>query len=209
MPDEKKKDGIWSQVIILLIIPILLALTAGGTAPWWWDKISKGDQPPPTPSTQSATTSPSATPTWLRDGKEIELQTQSRWLDGRTRDGTVGLASSSEDSFTGTRWKVHVVDDGNDRIIMLETLGAAEGLRWLDGGTGDGAVRLASSTEGTGTQWKVHVVEGRDDQTINLETLGATDDRKWLDGITSDETVGLANSTKDKYIGTHWRVVIR
>src|SRR5262249_33988591 len=30
-----------------------------------------------------------------------------RWLDGRTGNGTVGLAKSTDPPFTGTRWEVH------------------------------------------------------------------------------------------------------
>src|SRR5262245_17001858 len=35
-----------------------------------------------------------------------------RYLDGRTREGTVGLAAKTGRGFTGTRWKVVKVDKG-------------------------------------------------------------------------------------------------
>jgi len=30
-----------------------------------------------------------------------------RWLDGRTRDGSVGLAPRTDPPFTGTKWEIH------------------------------------------------------------------------------------------------------
>jgi hypothetical protein len=33
-----------------------------------------------------------------------------RWLDGRTANGTVGLASTTEPPFTGTKWEVVPID---------------------------------------------------------------------------------------------------
>ncbi|WP_414582282.1 hypothetical protein [Scytonema sp. PCC 10023] len=31
-----------------------------------------------------------------------------RWLDGRTADGTVGLAPTKDEPFTGTKWRVNL-----------------------------------------------------------------------------------------------------
>ena len=149
---------------------------------------------------------------WLSDGKTIELQIQhsQKWLDGRTGDGTVGLADSTKGIFTGTQWKVHVVNR-DDRIIRLETLGDhLTGLKWLDGRTGDGTVGLVDSTKGnfTGIRWRVHFVN-RDNRIIRLETLGHhLTGLKWLDGRTGDGTVGLANSTEGNFTGTQWKVSI-
>jgi hypothetical protein len=55
-----------------------------------------------------------------------------RDLDGRTKDGTVGLAAKTGGRFTGTMWKVHDLGKGD---IQLECLGTAKGPRWLDGVT--------------------------------------------------------------------------
>jgi hypothetical protein len=33
-----------------------------------------------------------------------------RWLDGRTADGTVGVAPTTEPPFTGTKWEVVPID---------------------------------------------------------------------------------------------------
>jgi hypothetical protein len=75
-----------------------------------------------------------------------------RWLDGRTADGTVGLAPNR--SFTGTRWQV--IQIGSD-IVVLKCLGDIEGPRWLNGSTADGTVGVAPTTESpfTGTKWEV------------------------------------------------------
>jgi hypothetical protein len=77
-----------------------------------------------------------------------------RWLDGRTADGTVGLAPNTNRPFTGTRWQVLEV---GDNIVALKCLGDIGGPRWLDGRTADGTVGLAATTEPsfTGTKWEV------------------------------------------------------
>ena len=82
-----------------------------------------------------------------------------KWLDGRTADGTVGLAPSTENPFTGTRWEVVSVDDNNPDIVALKCLATIEGARWLDGRTGDGSVGLAPTTDApfTGTKWEVKI----------------------------------------------------
>src|SRR4051794_27688440 len=63
-----------------------------------------------------------------------------RFLDGRTHNGTVGLAPNTAGGFTGTRWSLLNLDDGT---FNLECLGAVEGPRFLDGRTHNGTVGLA------------------------------------------------------------------
>ena len=77
-----------------------------------------------------------------------------RYLNGRTANGTVGLAPNLSPQFTGTRWRVVRVGEG---IVALKCLGDIEGPRWLDGRTADGAVGVADATEPpfTGTKWEV------------------------------------------------------
>jgi hypothetical protein len=77
-------------------------------------------------------------------------------LDGRTRDGTVGLAPKTGGGFTGTEWKVHDCGKGK---IQLECLGDVEGPRWLNGVTGDATVQLTDDNKLSGTFWKVKKVE--------------------------------------------------
>jgi hypothetical protein len=77
-------------------------------------------------------------------------------LDGRTGDGTVGLAPKTGGRFTGTRWKLH---DRGEGKIQLECLGEVEGPRWLDGVTGDATVRLTGDNKLSGTFWTVKKVE--------------------------------------------------
>jgi hypothetical protein len=77
-------------------------------------------------------------------------------LDGRTGDGTVGLAAKTGGRFTGTKWRLHDCGKGE---IQLECLGAAKGPRWLDGVTGEATVRLTDDNKLSGTFWKVRKVE--------------------------------------------------
>src|SRR5262249_28407853 len=85
----------------------------------------------------------------------------SRWLDGRTADGTVGLAPNTNPPFSGTRWQIIPVPGAPPsaikKIVTLKCLGTIEGPRWLDGRTGNGSVGLAKTTEPpfTGTKWEI------------------------------------------------------
>jgi hypothetical protein len=125
-----------------------------------------------------------------------------RYLDGRTGDGTVGLAPVTTGVFTGTQW---AVEDAGEGAVYLKCLGNIDGPRYLDGRTGDGTVGLAPVTTGiyTGTRWAI------DDETpdrIALKCLGNIDGPRYLDGRTGDGTVGLAPVTTGAYSGAHWQV---
>jgi hypothetical protein len=80
-----------------------------------------------------------------------------RYLDGRTGDGSVGLAPSFE-SFSGTRWHWR---EGAGNVFTFECLGENKNPdhRFLDGRTADGTVGLAPSTDPpfTGTRWTFEV----------------------------------------------------
>jgi hypothetical protein len=123
-----------------------------------------------------------------------------RYLDGRTADGTVGLAPKTGRRFTGTRWKVVKLDQG---AFGFECQGNVEGDRWLDGRTGDGTVGLAPKTGGrfTGTMWKLH---DRGEGQIQLECLGAAKGPRWLDGVTAEAAVRLTDD--NNLSGTFWKV---
>jgi hypothetical protein len=124
-----------------------------------------------------------------------------RYLDGRTREGTVGLATNTGGGFTGTKWKVVRLDKG---AFGFECQGNVEGNRWLDGRTGDGTVGLAPKTGGrfTGTKWKLH---DRGEGKIQFECLGDVEGPRWLDGVTGDATVQLTDG--NKLSGTFWKVM--
>jgi len=132
------------------------------------------------------------------------------WLDGRTQDGTVGLAPSASGGFyetgegyTGTRWQVVTLDPNVPDVVSLECLGAIEGPRWLDGRTQDGTVGLAPSVEGySGTRWQM-IAADRSYSTYLFKCLEAIEGPRWLDGRTQDGTVGLAPSVEG-YSGTRW-----
>jgi hypothetical protein len=125
-----------------------------------------------------------------------------RFLDGRTGDGTVGLAPAVLGHFTGTRWQVWA---GGGQIL-LKCMGAVEGPRWLDGRTGNGGVGLAPDNKNqfTGTHWRVHPMDGANPDIVALECLGTAPGPRWLDGRTGDGTVGLAASTNPPFTGTRW-----
>jgi hypothetical protein len=123
------------------------------------------------------------------------------YLDGRTGDGSVGLAPSTDDPYTGTRWRV--VDDGTGNLAV-RCLGSLDGPRMLDGRTADGSVGLAPAIDGvfTGAHWQLVELDGG---TFALRCLGAIDGPRMLDGRTMTGTVGLAPVTDEPYSGTHWR----
>ena len=77
-----------------------------------------------------------------------------RYLDGRTHEGTVGLAPKTGKPFTGTKWKVYRGSEGG---LWLQCRGHIDGPRWLDGRTHNGTVGLAPTTDApfTGTRWEV------------------------------------------------------
>jgi hypothetical protein len=124
-----------------------------------------------------------------------------RFLDGRTGDGTVGLAPMTAAPFTGARWEV--IAEGRPNRFFLKCLGNVDGPRFLDGRTADGSVGLAPRTDGvfSGTHW-----EAADDgpERVLLKCLGSIDGPRFLDGRTADGTVGLAPATSGIFTGTHW-----
>jgi hypothetical protein len=90
-----------------------------------------------------------------------------RFLDGRTQDGTIGLAPTTDQPFSGTRWRAHDRGDGN---FFLECLGDFKNpaFRFLDGRTDDsGKVGLAPHTRRpfTGTRWLVETGQPLDEGT--------------------------------------------
>jgi hypothetical protein len=149
----------------------------------------------------------------LRTGQYIALENMGanfnddyQFLDGRTADGSVGLAPDTNEPYSGTKWQVTEVSEG---IITLENKGANfnDDYQFLDGRTADGSVGLAPDTNEpySGTQWQVaEVSEG----IITLENKGANPnpDFLFLDGRTADGTVGLAPNTDASYSGTKWKV---
>ena len=126
------------------------------------------------------------------------------FLDGRTRDGTIGLAPDLGPKFSGTKWHVFV-GGGN---ILLKCLGAVEGARWLDGRTKDGTVGLAPGTARpfTGTRWRVMQVDANNPDIVALQCMGELQGPRWLDGRTGNGTVGLAPNTDPPFTGTRWEV---
>jgi hypothetical protein len=142
----------------------------------------------------------------LRAGNHVALRCLGdipgpRYLDGRTANGTVGLAPNMSPEFTGTRWRVVRVGDG---VVELKCLGDIEGPRWLDGRTADGTVGLAPNRSFTGTRWQVIQVGSN---IVVLKCLGDIEGPRWLNGSTADGTVGVAPTTEPPFTGTKWEVI--
>jgi len=147
----------------------------------------------------------------LRAGRHVSLRCLGsipgpRYLDGRTANGTVGLAPNMSPEFTGTRWRVVRVGDG---VVELKCLGDIEGPRWLDGRTADGTVGLAPNTNRpfSGTRWQVIQVGYNNPNIVVLKCLGDIEGPRWLDGRTADGTVGVAPTTEPPFTGTKWEVI--
>ncbi len=80
-----------------------------------------------------------------------------RFLDGRTGDGSVGLALTADTNpggdLSGTRWGLSTV---SAEAATVECFGSSPGPKFLDGRTGDGTVGLAPNTDGlSGTKWEI------------------------------------------------------
>jgi hypothetical protein len=132
------------------------------------------------------------------------LPGRGRWLDGRTMDGTVGLAPEVSRGFSGTKWKAH--NRGN--LVLLECQGHVPGNRWLDGQTMDGRVTLApepGSPTGrfSGTLWRPLAVsvEGA----VQFVCQGNVKGKRFLDGLTQTGGVVLQKDPNN-LSGTRWRI---
>ncbi|MGH7391411.1 MAG: hypothetical protein ACREM3_18415 [Candidatus Rokuibacteriota bacterium] len=149
----------------------------------------------------------------LRAGNSVSLrclghgQSRTTYLDGRTRDASVGLAPELTPTFPGTRWKVYGA--GTD-IVALQCQGTAPGSKWLDGRTASGTVGLAPHAREpfTGTRWQVVRLDDHDPNIVGLKCLGEAKGSRWLDGRTVEAKVGLAPTTDPPFTGTRWEVRI-
>jgi hypothetical protein len=125
----------------------------------------------------------------------------SRFLDGRTHNGTVALVPALVKPFSGTKWEVVSLGAG---VVGLRCQGDLKGPRWLDGRTHDGTVGLAPNTKApfTGTRWQIIEVNGG----FTLKCLGTSEGPRWLDGRSHDGTVALAKVTTPPFTGTKWEI---
>src|SRR5262245_41541839 len=140
-----------------------------------------------------------ALPAWadaqaLKPGNRVSLRClgtgagRARYLDGRTENGSVGLAPELTPKFSGTKWRVRGVRAG---VVALECQGRVDGPRWLDGRTATGTVGLAPTTDKpfTGTQWQLVRLDEKNPDIVALKCLGDVEGPRWLDGRTGDGTV--------------------
>jgi hypothetical protein len=140
------------------------------------------------------------------------------FLDGRTGDGSVGLAHTTDPPFTGTQWAAIGVATNT---VVLACLGDKPGPhlsgelqepRFLNGRTQDGSVGISRSTAPpfTGTKWQATqmTLPVHGDGVVTLRCLGGGGgpfDGGFLDGRTQDGSVGLAQTTQG-FSGTNWMV---
>jgi outer membrane protein assembly factor BamB len=115
------------------------------------------------------------------------------FLDGRSQDGSVGLAPATTGVFTGTLWKI--VEAGGGRFNLISQ-GTAPGPKVLN--AGDGTVGLVATTGGgifggAGTRWLIHrlnfhnrlyaldLANGQVKRSIEIEgtTAGTVFDPQW------------------------------
>jgi hypothetical protein len=125
-----------------------------------------------------------------------------RWLDGRTDNGTVGLASITAYPFTGTRWRAHKLRDG---AWAFRCLAEVPGNRWLDGRTATRTVGLAKypDHQASGARWQLIPLR---ENVYAIKCLGEVDGNRYLDGVTIDATTSLAPSPGGSFTGTHWEL---
>ncbi len=144
----------------------------------------------------------------LQNGNVISLECLghlpgSKFLDGRAGDTSVALTAFTDGQSTGTKWRVHVINDG---VIALENQGKIPGSTWLNGLTYAETVNLAPDIKhpNTGTKWRIHII---DDGVIALENQGHVLGSTWLDGETSKGKVKLVSYPDTGFTGTKWRVI--
>jgi hypothetical protein len=134
-----------------------------------------------------------------------------KFLDGRTQNGTVGLAPHTNPPFTGTRWEVVRRNPGTwPPTWWLRCLGNVPGPQWLDGRTHNGTVGLAPTRSApyTGTRWEIArwTAAGSPPDLIYLKSLGDVPGPRELTGYPyrgAAGTVGLSENN-----GSLWRVRI-
>lgn len=132
-------------------------------------------------------------------GRVIALSlNENNYLDGRTLDGTVGLAPSL-DGYSGTRWSLGNVEDG----VTLFCLGYMEGPSYLDGRTADGTVGLAPDTgDGfSGTRWQFAIPPYNLGGYL-LKCMGNVPGPRWLSFV--DGTIRLTDV--DAASATRWNL---
>ena len=125
-----------------------------------------------------------------------------RWLDGRTTNGTVGLAPTFGRPFSGTTWLIAPVTGD---LFSLQTLGDIEGPRWLSCRVNDNTVVLSPNptpTSSVETRWRLVSLDG---DAVGLH-CGNDQSARWLDGRTQTGEVGLAPSTSPPFTGARWRM---
>ena len=136
------------------------------------------------------------------------------YLNGRTDDGSVGLAPNN--TFSGTFW--NFLPNQRQGWALFSCRGDNPNSQhvWLNGNTHDGSVSLVPTIDPpyTGTRWlgQGDYLENAVGATgvITLKCLGDVADPQFqfLDGGTQYGTVGLAPAANEPYHGTSWRITV-
>ncbi|MEH1871858.1 hypothetical protein [Nostoc sp.] len=122
------------------------------------------------------------------------------YLDGRTANGTVGLAPGFAGGFTGARWSI--VSRGS--YYTIRSCGTIPGADYLDGRTANGTVGLAPTYTGgfTGARWSIF----SRGTYYTIQSLGTIPGANYLDGRTGNGTVGLAPTYTGGFTGARWSI---
>jgi len=139
---------------------------------------------------------------WEATGFSVQSTPQNYFLDGRTQNGSVGLAPNTDPPYTGTRWQVVQRNPGTwPPSWWLMCLGDVPGPRWLDGRTDNGTVGLAPTRSApfTGTRWEIARWTGPDypPNLVFFKCLGDVPGPRWLTGYpkrSPNGTVGLSDN---------------
>jgi hypothetical protein len=112
-----------------------------------------------------------------------------RYLDGRTLDGTVGLAGDTLPPFSGTLWRVEEISPGLVRLACQGGIQRREHVH-LDGNTFNGAVRLApQDNPPSGTLWMTTLIGQPTLRVVTTREFGAAQLELTGSGFTPNDTV--------------------
>jgi hypothetical protein len=139
---------------------------------------------------------------WEATSFSVQSTPQNYFLDGRTQNGSVGLAPNTDPPYTGTRWQVVQRNPGTwPPSWWLMCLGDVPGPRWLDGRTDNGTVGLAPNRSApfTGTRWEIARWQGPQDppNLFFFKCLGDAPGPRMLTGYpkrSPNGTVGLSDN---------------
>jgi hypothetical protein len=146
---------------------------------------------------------------WSTDTVPFQSTPPRYFLDGRTQNGSVGLAPNTDPPYTGTRWEVVQRNPGTwPPSWWLKCLGDIPGPQWLDGRTGNGTLGLAPTRSApyTGTRWEItRFVFPNEPPAFSLKCLGDVPGPRMLRAYPlrgANGTVGLSDENGEYSLWT-------